>query len=83
MSDDKIDHAQRCQPRNIAQSSLNYRRSNVNIAEMMCKLVNQQFVPEIDINVFGGNPLEFHYFMDVFDEGVGKKIEDPRGKSHV
>ena len=50
---------------------------------MMCKLVNQQSVPEIEINVFGGNPLEFHYFMAVFDEGVGKKIEDPRGKSHV
>ena len=28
LSDDKIDLAQRCQPRNIAQSSLNYHRSN-------------------------------------------------------
>ena len=27
-SDDKIDVAQKCQPRNIAQSSLNYPRSN-------------------------------------------------------
>ena len=79
LSDDKIDLAQRCQSRNIAQSSLNYHRSNalqkendaicdfvherghmrthcvkgqqhannlrrikdVNVAEMMCKLVNQ------------------------------------------
>ena len=44
---------------------------------MMCKLVNQQSAPEIDIDVFGGNPLEFHYFMAVFDEAVEKKIEDP------
>ena len=118
LSDDKIDVAQKCQPRNIAQSSLNYPRSNtlqkdndaihdivhdrglmrtqrvkgqqhgnnlrrnndVNIAEMMCKLVNQQAAPEIDIDLFGGNPLEFHYFMAAFDETVEKKPEKPRGK---
>ena len=117
LSDDKIDLAQRCQPRNIAQSSLNchksnalqkdnnaiydighdrghmrtqcvkgqqhansLRRNDVNVAEMMCKLVNQQSAPEIDIDVFGGNPLEFHYFMAVCDEAVEKKIEDPHGK---
>ena len=115
--DDKIDLAQRCQPRNIAQSSLNchksnalqkdndaiydighdrghmrtqcvkgqqhansLRRNDVNVAEMMCKLVNQQSAPEIDIDVFGGNSLDFHYFMAVFDEAVEKKIENPCGK---
>ena len=26
--------------------------------------------------MFGGNPLEFHYFLPVFDEAVKKKIED-------
>ena len=30
--------------------------------------------------MFGGNSLEFHYFMAVFDEAVEKKIEDPCGK---
>ena len=59
----------------------NLRRNNdVNVAEMACKLVNQQSAPEIDIDVFGGNPLEFHYFMAVFDEAVEKKIEDSHGK---
>ena len=43
-------------------------------------LVNQQSAPEIDIDVLRGNPLEFHYFMAVFDEAVEKKIEDVRGK---
>ena len=47
---------------------------------MMCKLVNEQSAPEIDIDVFGGNPLEFHYFMAVFHEAVEKKIEDPHGE---
>ena len=60
------------------QHANNLRRNNdFKVAEMMCKLVNQQSAPEIDIDVFGGNPLEFHYFMAVFDEAVEKKIEDP------
>ena len=118
LSDDKIDLAERCQLRNIVQSSLNYRRNNAlqkpndaiydivhdrghmrnqrvkgqqhaknlrsnndfNVAEMMCKLVNEHSAPEIDIDVFGEDPLEFHYFMAAFDEAVEKKIEELRGK---
>ena len=38
---------------------------------MMCKLVNQQSAPEIDIDIFS---------MAVFDETVKKKVEEPRGK---
>ena len=30
--------------------------------------------------MFGGKPLEFHYFLVVFDEAVENKIEDPRRK---
>ena len=84
LSDDKIDLAQKCQPRNIEESSLhhhrsnafqkdnnaiydighvrghmrtqcvkgqqnanNLRRNNVNVAEMMCKLVNQESAPAL------------------------------------
>ena len=63
------------------QHANNLRRNNdVNVAEMMSKLVNHQSALEINIDVFGGNPLEFYYFMAVFDEAVEKKIEDPLGK---
>ena len=63
------------------QHANNPRRNiDVSVAEMMCKLVNQQSAPEIDIDVFGKNPLEFYYFMAVFDEVVEKKLEDPCGK---
>ena len=65
------------------QHANNLRKNNdVNVAEMMCKLVNQQSAPEIDIDVFGGNPLEFNYFMAVFDGAVKKKnkLEGPCGK---
>ena len=66
------------------QHANNLRRNNdVNVPEMMCKLVNEQSVPEIDIDVFGGNPLEFHYFMAVFHEAVEKKIEDLDWKAHT
>ena len=47
---------------------------------MVCKLLNQQAAPEIDIDVFDGNPVEFHYFMAVFNEVVEKRIDDEKGK---
>ena len=63
------------------QHTNNLRRNNdVNAAEMICKLINQKSAPEIDIDVFGGNSLEIHCSMAVFDEAVENKIEDPRGK---
>ena len=36
--------------------------------------------PTIYFMVFGGNSLEFHYFLSVFDEAVQHKIEDPHGQ---
>ena len=49
-------------------------------ADVLCKMMKQQSAPEIDLNVFDGNPLNFYYFMAVFIEAVKKKIEDPRGR---
>ena len=42
--------------------------------------MKQQSTPEIDLDVFDGNPLNFHYFMAVFRETVEKKIEDSCGR---
>ena len=50
------------------------------ISEMMCRLLKQQSAPEIEIDVFDGNPMEFHYFMAVFKEVVEKRVDDERGK---
>ena len=47
---------------------------------MMRKLVNQQSATEMDIDVFVGNSLEFHYFVGVFNKAVEKKIEDQHRK---
>ena len=46
------------------------------VNEMMCRLLKQQSAPEIEIDVFDGNPMEFHYFMAVFREVVEKREDD-------
>ena len=49
------------------------------VSKMMCQLLKQQSASDIHIDVFSGNPMDFHYFMAVFNELVEKKVDDPRG----
>ena len=48
-------------------------------AQIMSKLLRQQAAPEVDIDVFTGDPTKYHYFLAVFEEVV-KKIDDARGR---
>ena len=48
--------------------------------DMLCKLLNVQSAPNLDMECFDGNVLEYHYFMVLFTEVVESKIEDPRGR---
>ena len=48
------------------------------VTEILCKLVKQQAVPDVDLDVFDGNPLEYHYFMTLFHEVVEKRVDYPR-----
>ena len=50
---------------------------NDNAAEMLSKLVREQSAPQVDMEPFEGNPLDFTYFMSMFQESVEKKIYDP------
>ena len=50
------------------------------MAQMMSKLLRQLAAPEVDIDVFTGDPTEYHYFLAVFEEVVEKKIDDARGR---
>ena len=50
------------------------------ISRMLCNLLRQQSAPDVDIPVFTGNPLEYHYFMSSFKEAVECKIDDPHGR---
>ena len=47
---------------------------------MMCKLLSQQSTPHVDIDMFDSNPLEFNFFMSVFEEMVESKVINPRGR---
>ena len=57
----------------------NIQRKGQDVTEIFCKLVEQS-VPDVDLDVFDGNPLEYHYFMILFHEFVEKRVDDPRGK---
>ena len=43
-------------------------------------MTKQQSALGIDLDVFDGNPLNLHYFLDKFREAFKKKIEDPHGR---
>ena len=47
---------------------------------MFYQLLKQQGAPEVDIDLFSGNPLKYRYFMEIFKEVVQRRIEDPRGR---
>ena len=51
-----------------------------NITKMLSKLVKEQSVPQVDLEPFDGNPLEYTYFMLMFKESVKKRTEDPKGR---
>ena len=52
--------------------------ANHKASSVLCKLLQQQASPEVNIDCFYGNPLNYHYFMALFCEVVETKIEDPR-----
>ena len=49
-----------------------------NVTVMLCKLVKKQSAPQVDLELFDGNPFEYIYFMQMFRESTIKKIEDPK-----
>ena len=59
-----------------------YRESNLvnTTSDILCKLLRLQSAPDVDIETFDGNILNYHYFMALFKEVVESKVDDPRGK---
>ena len=41
-------------------------------------MVKKQPAPDTELDVFDGNPLDFHYFMTFVHKVVGKRIDNPR-----
>ena len=49
-------------------------------SDMLCKLLQLQSVPDVDIKTFDGKVLDYHYFIALFKEVVESKVDDPRVK---
>ena len=43
----------------------------------MKDMIEQQTAPDIEMDYFDGNPLEYHHFIDFFREVVEKCVQDP------
>ena len=48
--------------------------------EILCRLMKQQSALKVDIDCFDGNPMNYWYFMAIFIEVAGNRIDDPRGR---
>ena len=62
------------------QTARNSEGNQEDMVGMMSKLIRQQAAPDVDIDIFSGDPVDYHYFIAVFEEVVEKKIEDPRDR---
>ena len=53
---------------------------NQTATDALCQLLRQQAAPEVDIEAFDRNLLNFKYFLSLFKEVVEMKVDDPRGR---
>ena len=49
-------------------------------SNMLCKLLRLQSASHVDIEIFDGNVISYHYFVALFREVVESKVDHPRGK---
>ena len=66
----------------LARSCNTVEKGNIKetSSDALCKLLELQVAPEVDMEQFDGNPLNCYYFMALFAEHVETKIEEPRGR---
>ena len=50
------------------------------VSEMICKFLQYQRAPQVEIDKFDGNPLEYQYFVSIFNQVVEKKVSDQTGR---
>ena len=53
---------------------------NQTATDALCQLLRQQAAPEVDIEAFDRNLLNFKYFLSLFKEVVEMKVDDRRGR---
>ena len=50
------------------------------LSRMICDLLLHQSSPKVEIDIFRGDTLEYHYFILVLRKVVELKIDDPHGR---
>ena len=63
-----------------SKSTMKKNKNSSELSQMICNLLHHQSAPNVEIETFTGNPLDYHYFMSVFKEAVEYKIDDPHGR---
>lgn len=48
----------------------------LDITSILYNLLKPHCTPDVDLDVFDGNPLEYHYFMTLFHKLVEKQTDD-------
>ena len=74
---EKISHHYEEDGRAKSRSTMKNTKNTEELSQMMCNLLHHQSAPNVEIEIFTGNPLDYHYFMTVFKEAVEYKIDDP------
>ena len=64
---------------NESRSATNSGVSADDATNVLCQLLKQQAAPDVEIDTFDGNPLNYFYFMALFKEAIERKIDDPKG----
>ena len=50
------------------------------IYSLLKGMIEQQAAPDVEMETFDDNPLEYHHFIELFIEVVEKWIQDPKGR---
>ena len=79
----KIEHkkekSQSTKPKSSSHS-VKIETKNEDMMSLMMKFVDLHTAPDVDIDLFSGDPLEYEYFRATFSDVVESKIADPKGR---
>ena len=69
-------------PNDIAAQPMQNKPSpeDSSVTKLLCQMLQQQAAPEVDIESYAGDSLDYHYFVALFDEVVERNILDARGR---
>ena len=72
----KISHHYEEDVRAKSRSTMKNTKNTEELSQMIRNLFYHQSAPNVEIETFTGNPLDYPYFMSVFKGAVEYKIDD-------